>query len=159
MAEGHGDSAPQGALKVALSGTLDWVSVLVGRGLAQLMQESILLLFRGDGNCWYRAICDQIVLHDLAYLPRNHLALRAAVIDYIRQSPMLRDWEENAVGAEKVRVDKQGKLMLNETEKEKKARKKRIQKKMEDFLREHAKASKWTDDSGVMCQVRKRICG
>ena len=34
MAEGHGDSALQGALKVALSGTLDRVSVLVGRGLA-----------------------------------------------------------------------------------------------------------------------------
>ena len=34
MAEGHGDSAPQGALKVALSGTLDRASVLVGRGLA-----------------------------------------------------------------------------------------------------------------------------
>ena len=36
MAEGHGDSAPQGALKVALSGTLDWTGVLVGRSVAQL---------------------------------------------------------------------------------------------------------------------------
>ena len=34
MAEGHGDSAPQGALKVALSGTLDRASVLVGRSVA-----------------------------------------------------------------------------------------------------------------------------
>ena len=35
MAEGHEDSAPQGALKVALSGTLDRASVLVDRGLAK----------------------------------------------------------------------------------------------------------------------------
>ena len=34
MAVGHGDSAPQGALKVALSGTLDRASVLVGRSVA-----------------------------------------------------------------------------------------------------------------------------
>ena len=39
MAEGHGDSAPQGALKVALSGTLDRESVFVGRGLAVHMSE------------------------------------------------------------------------------------------------------------------------
>ena len=34
MAEGHGDSAPQGALKVALSGTLDRAGVLVGGSVA-----------------------------------------------------------------------------------------------------------------------------
>ena len=39
MAEGHGDSAPQGALKVALSGTLDRASVLVGRELAECIKR------------------------------------------------------------------------------------------------------------------------
>ena len=38
MAEGHGDSAPQGALKVALSGTLDRAGVLVGGSMAFLNQ-------------------------------------------------------------------------------------------------------------------------
>ena len=36
MAEGHGDSAPQGALKVALSGTLDRAGVLVGGSVTLL---------------------------------------------------------------------------------------------------------------------------
>ena len=112
------------------------------------------LNFRGDGNCWFRAVCDQILLKDLAYLPRTHKELRKAVIAFIRHHPDFKDWEENAVGYELEDVDEEGKVVNKvETGKEREVRAAKNKKKMAKFLTQHAKPGAWTDDSGVICQV------
>ena len=111
---------------------------------------------RGDGNCWFRAVCDQLLLHDIAYLPRNHKELRKAVIAFIRRHPHFKDWEENAIGFELEEVDRQGKVVTKvETKRGKEDRMAQNRKKMANFLVKHAKPGTWTDDSGVICQVRR----
>ena len=110
---------------------------------------------RGDGNCWFRAVCDQLLLHDIAYLPRGHKELRKAVIAFIRNHPDFKDCQENTVGYELEEVDETG-IVFNkvETRKEREDRTAKNKKKMAKFLRDHAKPGTWTDDSGVICQVR-----
>ena len=109
---------------------------------------------RGDGNCWFRAIADQAVLHDLAYVPRNHLALRKAVIEFIRTHPMLEVWMENAVGCTVHEVDKEGNpVVKEETLEERRKRKEKNQEDMRKFLQRHSVSQEWTDNSGLVCQV------
>ena len=109
---------------------------------------------RGDGNCWFRAIADQAVLHDLAYVPRNHLELRRAVIEFIRTHPMLEVWMENAVGFTLHEVDKKGNpIIQQETKEERRMRRQRNEEEMRNFLQRHSVSQTWTDDSGLICQV------
>ena len=42
-----------------------------------------------DGNCWYDAIADQIVVHDLPNLPRDQASLRRAVVAAIPTLPQV----------------------------------------------------------------------
>ena len=112
-------------------------------------------MYRGDGNCWFRAVCDQLLLKDIAYLPRGHKELRKAVIAFIRNHPDFKDWEENAVGYELEEVDKEGTVVNKvETRRESDERTAKNKMKMAEFLRKNAKPGTWTDDSGVICQVR-----
>ena len=99
-------------------------------------------------------MCDQLLLKDIAYLPRGHKELRKAVIAFIRHHTDFKDWEENAVGYELEAVDREGKVINKvETSKEKEARTFKNKKKMAEFLVKHAKPGTWTDGSGVICQV------
>jgi hypothetical protein len=69
LAEGHGDSAPQGALKVALSGTLDRASVLVGRSV---------VWFRFTRNCTWAEGESNSALSLRYSTTKPYLALRRA---------------------------------------------------------------------------------
>ena len=99
-------------------------------------------------------MCDQIILHDLAYLPRDHLELRRLVIASIPGHPDFSDWIDNAVGFELEDVDEEGNvIVMIMTEEEKVERRKSNEVKMAKFLLDHAQPQAWTDDSGVFCQV------
>ena len=41
----------------------------------------------GDGNCFFRSIVDQILLHSISSAPTNHQDLRLAVCDHIQNLP------------------------------------------------------------------------
>ena len=86
---------------------------------------------RGDGNCWYRACADQVVLHNLPGLPRDHLALRLLIISRIRSLPQYEGWLVNHFGG-------------NEAD-------------FNQFLNYHSQDGAWTDDCGFMCQASALI--
>ena len=79
-----------------------------------------------DGNCWYDAIADQIVLHNVPDLPTNHKDLRKAVVDSIPNLPQFKEWEEILKGQDD---------------------------NMESFMKRHAQLGTWTDDNGFMVQA------
>jgi hypothetical protein len=89
-------------------------------------------------------VADQIWFHDLAYLPRDHLALRLAVIEFIRRHPLYDHWRDDVVGKE----DEEG-----QSERRRSGRRGRAEKKMADFLHRHSQPKTYTDEDGIMCQV------
>ena len=42
---------------------------------------------RGDGNCFFRSVADQILLHQISNKPKTHTSLRLAVCDHIKKLP------------------------------------------------------------------------
>jgi len=42
---------------------------------------------RGDGNCFFRSVSDQILLHQIPNKPSTHTSLRLAVCDHIKKLP------------------------------------------------------------------------
>jgi len=42
---------------------------------------------RGDGNCFFRSVADQILLHQIPNKPSTHTSLRLAVCDHIKKLP------------------------------------------------------------------------
>ena len=42
---------------------------------------------KGDGNCWFRAIADQVVIQNIPDKARNHRALRLEVCDHVKMLP------------------------------------------------------------------------
>jgi len=42
---------------------------------------------KGDGNCWFRAIADQVVIQNIPEKARNHRALRLEVCDHVKMLP------------------------------------------------------------------------
>ena len=87
---------------------------------------------RTDGNCWYDAIADQIVLHEVPGKPTNHLDLRSAVCDVLPDLPQAKDWVQNIFGGEKP---------------------------FSEFIEEHKKPGVWTDGLGIMCQATALFVG
>jgi len=81
---------------------------------------------RNDGNCWYDAIADQILLHRLPDLPTNHISLRQAVVASIPSLPQAKEWVQNVFGTEE---------------------------EMAMFLVSHSALGQWTDNLGIMCQA------
>ena len=84
-----------------------------------------------DGNCWYRAGADQVVLHDLPELPRDHRALRQLVTSRIPSLPQYADWLNNVFGGDVEAFDQ--------------------------FLHHHSQNGVWTDASGILCQATALI--
>lgn len=87
---------------------------------------------RGDGNCWFRAVADQIILHSIPNLPTNHLDLRKAVVASIPSLPQFKEWSS----------------LLEATG-----------DNMTSFLINQAKPSTWVDDSGLMCVATALLVG
>jgi len=87
---------------------------------------------RNDGNCWYDAIADQILLHEVHDKPNNHLDLRLAVCDALPQLPQAKDWVQNLFGDEKT---------------------------FDEFIEEHRQPGVWTDGLGIMCQATALYVG
>ena len=50
---------------------------------------------RSDGNCWFDAISDQVIVHNIPNIPRNHEDLRKAVCDAMLVLPENKSWIEN----------------------------------------------------------------
>ena len=100
-----------------------------------IKQHRLGLIFRdctrGDGNCWYRACVDQVVLYNLAGLPTDHRALRLLIISRIRSLPQYEGWLLNHFGG-------------NEAD-------------FNQFLNYHSQDGIWTDDCGFMCQATALI--
>ena len=42
---------------------------------------------KGDGNCWFRAVADQVVLQNIPDKAKNHRALRLEVCDHVKLLP------------------------------------------------------------------------
>jgi len=87
---------------------------------------------RNDGNCWYDAIADQIVLHEVPGKPTNHIDLRTAVCNALPKLPQAKDWVQNIFGGEE---------------------------SFSDFIEEHKKPGVWTDGLGIMCQATSLYVG
>merc|ERR1719369_2236396 len=87
---------------------------------------------RNDGNCWYDAIADQIVLHEVPDKPTNHIDLRIAVCNALPKLPQAKDWVQNIFGGEESFCD---------------------------FIEEHKKPGVWTDGLGIMCQATSLYVG
>jgi len=81
---------------------------------------------RNDGNCWYDAIADQIVLHEVPNKPTNHVDLRKAVVAAIPNLPQAKEWIQNIFGSEET---------------------------FSEFLEHHKSLGTWTDSLGIMCQA------
>jgi len=81
---------------------------------------------RNDGNCWYDAIADQIVLHNVPDKPTNHVDLRQAVCDAIPKLPQAKEWIQN---------------LFDTTD------------AFSRFLDQHRTIGTWTDAFGIMCQA------
>ena len=79
-----------------------------------------------DGNCWYDAIFDQVVLHKIPGKPANHKRLRKAVSDVLLKLPQAKIWIPNIF---------------------------RTKKNYKKFVSEHRKPGCWTDAQGIMCQA------
>ena len=104
--------------------------------LKQHIEDHCLgLVFRectkGDGNCWYRAGADQVVLHNLPGLPRDHKALRELVTSSIPSLPQYDGWLANLFGGDVEAFDR--------------------------FLHHHSQNGVWTDVSGILCQATALI--
>ena len=82
-----------------------------------------------DGNCWYCSVADQIILQVLSDLPRDHASLRKLVVHKMSSLHQFKEW--------KSRVEETGEAM-------------------EDFLKRHGTPGEWTDNQGIMCQVRRQ---
>ena len=87
---------------------------------------------RNDGNCWYDAIADQIVLHEVPDKPTNHVDLRRAVCEAIPKLPQAKEWVQNLFGNEET---------------------------FTEFLEEHRISGIWTDSLGIMCQATALYVG
>jgi len=42
---------------------------------------------KGDGNCWYRAAAEQVIVHSIPRVPKEHLKLRKAISDHLKNLP------------------------------------------------------------------------
>ena len=81
---------------------------------------------KGDGNCWFRAISDQVVIQNIPDKARNHRALRLEVCDHVKMLP--EDIQETTIAI----VFNGKKRGLNE------------------MVARQRKAGQWVDNTGIM---------
>ena len=88
-----------------------------------------------DGNCWFRAISDQVVIQNIPDKAKNHRALRLEVCDYVKMLP--EDILERTITI----VFKGKKRGLNE------------------LVARQRKAGQWVDDGGIMVMLTAQYLG
>ena len=49
---------------------------------------------RSDGNCWYDAIADQVVVNGIQNLPKTHQEIRKLICDEIQNLPQAKTWRK-----------------------------------------------------------------
>ena len=86
-----------------------------------------------DGNCWYDAAADQVVLHQIPGRPEDHQQLRLEVCRSLRHLPQTSTWVENFFSNSKKRFSK--------------------------FIARHRRSGTWTDNLGIMCQATALYLG
>jgi len=87
---------------------------------------------RSDGNCWYDAIADQVRLHEVPGVPREHAALRRFLVEAVPSLDQAPQWAETVFGGAEV---------------------------FHEFLEVHSSPGQWTDELGIMCQATALIVG
>jgi len=87
---------------------------------------------RSDGNCWYDAIADQVRLHEVPGVPREHAALRRFLVEAVPSLDQAPQWAETVFGGAEV---------------------------FQEFLEVHSSPGQWTDELGIMCQATALIVG
>jgi hypothetical protein len=93
-----------------------------------------------DGNCWLHAITDQILLHDLPGVPRDHLELRRAVVAAIPSMERYAEWRDSVLPA------------VEEDTLE-------PQERMDRFVARHSRPGEWTDAAGIMVAATALFLG
>jgi len=89
---------------------------------------------KGDGNCWFRAAAEQVVLHDIS-APRDHLSLRLAVCSHVKRlPPQVKEDTINVVFLGKARG-------------------------LKDLASRQRKPGQWVDKSGVMVLTTASFLG
>ena len=86
-----------------------------------------------DGNCWWHAVADQIVLFGMNDKPRKYWRLRQEVCDYIPDCPHASQWIEGL-------FDKS-------------------QEEFRRFIQRQREDGTWTDGYGIMCQATALYVG
>ena len=86
-----------------------------------------------DGNCWYDAAADQVLLHQIPDRPGDHHQLRLEVCRSLRNLPQTSSWVENLFSNSK--------------------------KKFSKFIARHRRPGTWTDNLGIMCQATALYLG
>ena len=81
---------------------------------------------KGDGNCWFRALADQVVLQNIPDKARNHRSLRLEVCNHVKNLP--EDIRENTIN-----IVFGGK-----------------KKNLTDLICRQRKAGQWVDNQGIM---------
>jgi len=81
-----GDDASEG------SEDMDVVNESYLEEIAKFMEATDLGLIpdpptKGDGNCWYRAAAEQVIVHSIPRVPKEHLKLRKAISDHLKNLP------------------------------------------------------------------------
>ena len=86
-----------------------------------------------DGNCWYDAAADQVLLHNITDKPHQHEELRREVCQALRHLPQADTWRENFFSNSR--------------------------KKFSLFIKRHSKSGTWTDNLGILCQATALYLG
>ena len=105
--------------------------------MEHIKRSGLPLLLRkptpNDGNCWWHAVADQIVLFNMNDKPQKYWRLRQEVCDYIPGCPNASQWIEN--------------LFNNSPE------------DFRRFIQRQREDGTWTDGYGIMCQATALYVG
>merc|ERR1712141_828379 len=69
-------------------------------GISKFMEATDLGLIpdpptKGDGNCWYRAAAEQVIVHSIPRVPKEHLKLRKEISDHAHRQRKPGQWVDN----------------------------------------------------------------
>jgi len=81
---------------------------------------------KGDGNCWFRAISDQVVIQNIPDKAKNHRALRLEVCDHVKMLP--EDIRETTIA-----------IVFNGKK-----------RGLSEMVARQRKAGQWVDNTGIM---------
>lgn len=81
---------------------------------------------KGDGNCWFRAVSDQVVIQNIPNKAKNHRALRLEVCDHVKMLP--EDIRETTIA-----------IVFNGKK-----------RGLSEMVARQRKAGQWVDNTGIM---------